>query len=160
LLAEKTANAAELRDKALDLLEVAKGRLGKIEAPAALIKTEEDFRMRLFVGNGIGQIYNREESRAIAVLQRGLSRVLTFSVDSMKTFRRCEEILGAGKTGRRARTSRRPDRAMQMPIGPMLRLSRSMMGPRHCWQGRSPSRSRGSSPRRVCSKRSSPPMSI
>jgi hypothetical protein len=43
-VAEKAAKAAELRDKALDMLEVAEGRLVRIEAPPALIKTEKDFR--------------------------------------------------------------------------------------------------------------------
>jgi hypothetical protein len=89
-LAEKTAKAAELCGRAFDMIKAAEDRLVKIESPVALIKTEEDFKMRLFVGNW-GKVYYREEIRAIGVLHRSLDR------EDLKTFKRCEEILEAWK---------------------------------------------------------------
>jgi hypothetical protein len=96
-LAEKAAKASQLRDKALDMLDAAEDRLVTIEAPVALMKTEEDFKMRLFVGDGVGEVFDREEIRAVGVLRRRLGCDLAAGAN-LKAFKRCEDLLEAWKS--------------------------------------------------------------
>jgi hypothetical protein len=52
--------------------------------------------MRLFVGSGIGQVYNHEEIEAVRVLRRRLGRDLADCINA-DVFLRCEEILDEWK---------------------------------------------------------------
>ena len=95
-LAEKIVKADKLREQALDMLETAEERLVAVKTPAALVRTEEDGKMRLFIGNGVGDAYDREEIEAIGVLYRRLCREMA-NGGNIRTLKRCEEILEAWK---------------------------------------------------------------
>jgi hypothetical protein len=97
-LAERCTAAWQRREAACDLLEEADQRHRAMEPPKALVKTAQDDEMGLFVGNGVGEMYGREEIEVIRVIGRNLSRRNIACADGMEVFRassRCREILTA-----------------------------------------------------------------
>jgi hypothetical protein len=89
-LAQRCTDAAKRYNATGDALEKAEERYADVEAPAALIKTEDDARMRLFVGGAIGQGYSRSEIEVIGAICRTLNHV---SAETYPAWRRCKTIL-------------------------------------------------------------------
>ncbi len=69
-LAEECIAAGRERDKALDRLKAAEKRYRPVPPPAAVLKTEKDARLGLYVGPGADEPYDREEIAAIRVFCR------------------------------------------------------------------------------------------
>ncbi len=69
-LAEECIAASRERDKALDRLEAAEKRHRPVPPPGAVLKTEKDARLGLYVGPGADEPYDREEIAAIRVFCR------------------------------------------------------------------------------------------
>jgi len=84
-------------DKANDAYEAAEENRAPIETPGAVIKTEEDGKLRLFAGTSYGYPYNRSEIVALRALVTALGRgdVGLQSVQDGRTYVRGREILTA-----------------------------------------------------------------
>jgi len=80
---------------AAEALEAAELRSAPPEPPAAILRTEEDAKMKLFIGLGVGDPYVENEIAAIKVLYRSLGGQPLARQDAARIWRRCKAILEA-----------------------------------------------------------------
>jgi hypothetical protein len=92
-LAEQVEAARKLHYEAMDALETAEDHCRHLEDPPVIIRTENDMRLGLFVGNRVGTAYSREDVPALRALARAHS-VLGNGADG-KVWLRATAILDA-----------------------------------------------------------------
>lgn len=84
----KQALAVNVRlTAAISAYSAAEERMRTAPKPDAVLRTESDFRWRLFVGSKIGEPYDKEEIAALRIWRRKHSRTLTHEHDMAKWFR-------------------------------------------------------------------------
>jgi hypothetical protein len=91
-LAEKCPTANQRYEAAGAAFDESEQRRVDIKPPQALIKTEEDAKMRLFVCVAAGSSYNRAEIAALSAIRRSLDLP---SSETLPVYRRCRAIIEA-----------------------------------------------------------------
>ena len=94
-LAEECIAAASERDETLDRLNDAEENHFPIPTPEAVLRTEKDVQLRIYVGGGLGTAYNREEIAAIRIMVRTVGRDPNVTRAQHAAYTRGAEILDA-----------------------------------------------------------------
>jgi hypothetical protein len=92
-LVEECIAAAAERDKGLDLIEHAENLHREVAIPPAVLRSERDLELRLYVGAAEGEPYGLAEIAAMRTFRR--SRNSEDTPESLRAFIRCGEILDA-----------------------------------------------------------------
>jgi len=111
-LAEKCATANQRYEAAGAAFDEAERRCVDIKPPNALIKTEEDAKMRLFVCGTAGSAYNRAEIAALSAIRRSLDLP---SSETLPVYRRCRAIIERGASGLPEKMRKRSGPATKPP---------------------------------------------
>jgi hypothetical protein len=94
-LAKRCAAAGDRREKCGYTIEIAECAARKIETPKAVLRTENDMRMHLFVGGGIGYAYGEAEIEMLRAYCRRTGRDTGVSEREGMACLRSLEILDA-----------------------------------------------------------------